>query len=658
MAFHIRPETAHFVDREDEQERALQAVAEGTGKAHRPVTLAVSGLGGIGKTELAFRVARLLRERYAPDAVLYLDLDESRRAGAVEVADVLGELLRDLEVPPEWLERSLAARHRQYWARTADRRLVLILDNARHGSEVRPLLPASADSVVIVASQAPLHDLTEAEAVRIPLRPLAERHGTELLRGLVDDPRLAAEPQAVAELVRLCSGLPAALHLVARRLRRHPRRPLSRLLAGWTAELDEAGLPVERLWDEEYAELGPRGALLYRLLADVPADGWPVEAVVALLGQGREAAEEALEDLEGAGLLDGADRERVRLPELQRLHARHRAREEGEPAERAAAVRRLVRWYLRQAQRADAAAAGSRLTLAPAAEPVPGAPDLPLPQAGPRAAGEAYRWLARERHALHACVRLAHAHRLDAEAWALCEPLWTHFLDFPQHAAAVESFATGVRAAQRLGEVPALARLRCQLARPLWELGRFAEAERELSQALGAVSALGEAPQERRLAASVLEFRGMLAGARGDWAAAAEAFARSRETHRAIGNAYGELLQTYRLGEALLHRGLPEQAAALLAEAHQAASEQHRERLTARTAFALGHALRGLGRPEEAAAHYRGALESARRRGSEHEEARVLTALAELAEDTGDEPAAAAHRRAARAIRERNGGLA
>ncbi|WP_241562569.1 hypothetical protein [Streptomyces hoynatensis] len=658
--FHIRPETAHFVDREDEQERALRAVAEWGGGASRPVTLAVSGLGGVGKTELAFRIARLLRERYAPDAVLYVDLDEARRDGAVEVADVLGELLRDLDVAPEWLERSFAARRRQYWARTADRRLVLIVDNARFGSELLPLLPASGDSVVIVAGQAPLHDLAEGEAVRIPLGPLAERDGTALLRGLVDDPRLAAEPEAVAELVRLCSGLPAALHVAAARMRRQRRRPLSRLLEGWTADLDEEGLPVvEKVWDAAYGELGPDAALLYRLLADVPADGCPAEAVVALLGRGPEAAEEALEDLEAVGLLGGGAGERVRLPELLRAHARRRARRDGAPAERAAGVRRMVRWYLRQAQRADAAAAGPRLTLAAPAGPVPDAPDVPLPEAGERdAAREGYGWLARERHALHACVRLACEAELDAEAWALCEPLWTHFVAFPQHAAAVESFGLGVRAAQRLGDVRALARLRCQLARPLWELERFDEAEAELRQALGAVSALGEAARDRRLAASVVEFGGMLAGARGDWSAAAREFERSREMHRAIGNAYGEMLQTYRLGEALTRRGEYDRAAALLRQAHEAAGALGRARMTARTGFALGHALRGLGRREEAAARYLAALESARLRGSEHEEARVLAALAALAEESGDAAAAAAHRRAADAIRERNGGLA
>ncbi|AKJ14413.1 hypothetical protein ABB07_31480 [Streptomyces incarnatus] len=95
MAYQIPPGPAHFVDREREQARVLQLVTERqtAGGAARPLCLLLSGYGGTGKTELAFRLARALHGRY-PDGVLYVDLDDVRRDGAVEVADVLGELLR------------------------------------------------------------------------------------------------------------------------------------------------------------------------------------------------------------------------------------------------------------------------------------------------------------------------------------------------------------------------------------------------------------------------------------------------------------------------------------------------------------------------------------------------------------------------------------
>jgi tetratricopeptide (TPR) repeat protein len=657
LAYHIRPPAAHFVNREEELRRAMAAVAGWRDKA-RPLTITVSGLSGVGKTELAFMIARLTRERHAPQDVLYIDLDPLRRDGGVEVGDALGDLLLDLKVEPEALGRSLPARQKQYWERTDRSRLVLIVDNARYGAELVPLLPASGDSVVIVASQSPLHDLEEGASVPVALHPLADPYAAELLRRMVDDPRLTADPEAVEGFLRLCSGLPEALRVAARRIRKHRRRQLSRLLADLTADLDEEGLPmVEKVWDAAYQELGADGALLYRLLAHCPGGACSAEAAVALLGGDRDAAEAALEDLEAAGLLESGDA-RVRLHDLLRAHARRKARRDGSEAERVAGLCRVVRWYLRQAQRADAVAAGSRLTLAGLAEPVPGAPDVPFGDGtGEESTRHAYQWLATERHVLHACVRLAHDLALDFEAWALCEPLWTHFLDVPQHAAALEAFGTGVAAAQRAGDVRALVRMRCQLARPLWELTRYEEAGEELRLAFGAASALGDSERDRKLGASVLEFRGMLAGARGDWEAAAGDFERARRVHQEIQNAYGAMLQTYRLGEALARLGELDRAADLLTQAHEASRELGRLRMTARTGFALAGVLSSLGRRAEAGHLYAAALASARDRHSSHDEARVLTALADLAEETGDAASAREHREAARTARERSEGL-
>ncbi|MEV8366294.1 AAA family ATPase [Streptomyces niveus] len=138
MAYELPPEIVHFVNREDEQNRALTAVAEWNARS-RPLCLALSGPGGSGKTELAFRIARTLRDRY-PDSVLYVDLDEYRRDGAVVVADVLGQLLVSLGVAPDMLANSFKGRCKQYWTRTDGQRLVVVIDNARYGTEVVPLL--------------------------------------------------------------------------------------------------------------------------------------------------------------------------------------------------------------------------------------------------------------------------------------------------------------------------------------------------------------------------------------------------------------------------------------------------------------------------------------------------------------------------------------
>jgi tetratricopeptide (TPR) repeat protein len=292
-------------------------------------------------------------------------------------------------------------------------------------------------------------------------------------------------------------------------------------------------------------------------------------------------------------------------------------------------------------------------------DPVEGAPDLSLPDPE-QAAGEertarrtrAARWLRDERHTLLACVRLAHDRELDALTVALCETVWTLALDHPRQPGVTEAFRLGRDSAVRSGDVPAMVRMRCQLARRLWESGDNDAAAAEIRGAFAGLELLGE--EHTKLRASAVEFRGMLASVTGDWAAAAADFARSRDLHLSIGNAYGALLQTYRLGQAQSELGDQEAALTLLADAHNTATAMERERITARIALALGRVLAAVDRRREAARLCREALESARRRGSGFEEARVLDALAAL-ESAHDPEQAAMYAAAAAAIRERNG---
>ncbi|NEB05198.1 hypothetical protein G3I78_40065 [Streptomyces sp. SID13726] len=659
MVYQIPPEPAHFVDRDAAQERVLRALDQHAPR-NRPFCVVLSGYAGLGKTELAFRLARLVEERY-PDGVLYADLDDVRRDGAVETADVLGALLRALET--EAVEPTHAGRARQYWSRTRGKRLVLVLDNARYGgTEVEALLPASGDSLVIVTSHGPLYDLQAGAAVELPLDPLTEPDALDLLERITRDARLADDPEPVRELLSLCGGLPAALHVAGRWMRRHAYRPLHRL----TGELRAGGTPeVEQVWDAAYRTLTPEAARLYRLLADLTGPTVTLASADALLGKGTHAAGSALEELHEAGLLDDRDQEpgRSRLPGLLRAHARRRAEADEDPAERDTARRRVVGWYLRQAQNADLIAAGPRLRFHPGADEVPGTRDVLFDRGdGEQAAKRrAHGWLEAERHALFACVRLADEAGAcsewgTSEAWALCEPLWTHFLDHPHYADHIDAFRIGVAAAQRAGEVRALVRMRCQLARPLWEQGEFEAADRELTQAWSAVRAgFGTSPEERKLAASTREFHGMLRSAQGDWADAAGEFEASGLVHEEIGNAYGATLMRYRLGEALAHLGQLERAADLLTRARDEFAEGGRARLVSRASFALGGVLYRLERADEARELYAVALSGARGRGGIRDEIRVLDALAELESAQGRTTEATEHRDAARVLRERCG---
>ncbi|MFF2502665.1 hypothetical protein ACFVTY_04645 [Streptomyces sp. NPDC058067] len=663
MTVELPPEPVHFVNRDEEKERAFRAVDDWRGRS-RPLVLSLNGPGGLGKTELAFLIARALRGRF-PDGVLSVDLDDYRVGGSLDPGDVLGQLLGSLGVEPASLAPQFKARCRQYWNKTSDLKLIVVVDNARYASEAVPLLPASGDSLVIVASHGPLYDLEAGAAVELTLPPLAEPAATELLELIAADHRLAADPEATRAVVGLCDGLPAALHVAGRWVRRHRLRPLPRLIAELQRELDEKGLAgVEHIWDTAYKSLSAPAASLYRLLPHHPGPTFTQDSATALLGRGPDECQEALEELDRAGLLDlravaRTDEGRMRLPGPLHTHARRRAQRDAAESEISEAQTRVLRWYVRQSQRADLFAAGRRLTVADPFPPLPDAPDVLAESAddgsGPVRARRAAHWLYEERHALFACVRLAHGRGLDTEAVALCEPVWTYALDHPHQSDVIEIFRLGVTCAVRSGNPAWMARMRCQLARPLWESGQLSEARRELDSAVSALGLLGDSERDRKLGASVTEFRGMLHSAGGDWRAAAVDFAQARETHLAISNVYGAMLQTYRLGQAHAELGDLDTAHRLLAQAHADAEAQHRERLIGRTGFALGGVLHRLGHTDRARRLYEQSLEGARLRRSGFEEARVLDALAELAEaeDLGDE--ADGWRVAAEAIRRRNG---
>src|SRR5690606_11184962 len=123
--------------------------------------------------------------------------------GAVDPADVLDRLLRSLGVEPSLIEHQFAARCAQFRNKTFKAKLVLIVDNIRYASELAPLLPASGDSVVIIASHGPLYDLEDGAAVDLPLPALTDEAATELLEPIVRRTRPTADPEAVEALVRL-----------------------------------------------------------------------------------------------------------------------------------------------------------------------------------------------------------------------------------------------------------------------------------------------------------------------------------------------------------------------------------------------------------------------------------------------------------------------
>jgi len=642
---------ADFVDRQDQLESALTTVSSRR-PGQGPVVMAVSGMGGVGKSALASRLANAFEERqHCPDGALYLDLDQLRHDGVVDIGDALGLLLRSLGVRDDRLEATTSARARQYRSNTRGRNLLLVLDNVRFAAESLALLPSSASSTVIVVSHGRLVEWEGVLPLDLRLEPLEEEQADLLLRTIagVDDPRFGSQARAAQAIVRRCAGLPAALRVAGYWIRRHRHSHLDRLDLKLSDGMRGKEVDVvESVWDAAFHDLSGPAKKLYCLLPQHPGVHLTEASTAALLGTGAPAAQDALAELENSALLiEGWFG--LRFHDLLRDHAIRCATRYAEvEGEADTARRRVVLWFTRQAARADLVVAGERMTFAsPPDRSLTGdASDLHFPTKA-----EAARWMEQERVALYGSVRAAWELGLDEAVWGLCESLWTHYLDHRHYGEVLRAFRVGLSAAQRSGNPMAVIRMRCQLARPLWELERFDEADEQLAQARRAAGRLGETKQERKLAASVIEFGGLASRARGDIEAAERAFIEARRRHQDIDNHYGAMLQLHQIGKLNYGAGRWEAAAEALSQAHEEARQLERERMTARTGFELARALIRLGRFVQARPLLADSLLSAEARQARAEQAAVLDAQAELAEACGNPDEAAQLRARARQTR-------
>ncbi|MYZ35823.1 MULTISPECIES: tetratricopeptide repeat protein [unclassified Streptomyces] len=636
-----------FENRDVQTDRVLRELRERAeaSRPEHPSVITVSGISGIGKTDLVIHLAHKLKDRFP---AIYLDLDAWRTAGSLDHEPLLKHLLRWLGVReggPSSEYRHLVGQYRE---KTQGARLALVLDHVRSADEIRSLLPVSADAVVLVASQERLSGLAPQVALELALEPLSQEHGEAVLRKLSDGRRPDESAQTLVPLARLCAGFPVALHAAGELLVKYPTRRMERLVADLTKGLHEKGLPVvEAVWNASYGTLAAPAARLYRLLPYHPGYDITLEAAAALLGTGLDEAEDARDELVNAGLLAMSPRpDRRRMHSLLRAHALRCATRHGDPAETEEGTRRLLVWYRRQAERADRAIQETRMREADTVAGLPYALDVPFTNAV-----RARAWLDAERMALYGLVSVARDLGEDTHAWSLCEPLWKHYEDHDNHEAAVRAFEIGRDCAQRDGSPRAakgLIRMRCQLAQALWNIGRADEADAETRQAV--LSAESVVPGEK-LQASALEFRGKYLAWRGQSDEAVPYFQQSRDIHLTIENPYGVLLQTFLLGRTLRAAGRLPEAEAELKAARGLADKQNHARMKGRTAAELARTHYELGRTERAVAAYEDALTHEQARGSAYDQIALHDELAGVTEESGDLEAAERHRVRARELR-------
>jgi DNA-binding SARP family transcriptional activator len=432
---------ADFTGRDEQVQRLSELLAHaGDAASSDPgaVRIAVvAGTGGLGKTSLAVHAAHRARASF-PDGQLYVDL-LGATPNPVPPGDVLARFLRDLGVDGRDIGGDEAERAARYRTTLAGRRMLVVLDNARDAAQVRPLLPGTASSAVLVTTRSRMPDLASTRLV--DLNVLDDDDALKLFVKVVGEDRAAAEPEATAELLDACAGLPLAIRICAARLvtrsgwtiaamatrLRDVHRRLDEMRAGDLAVRASFGVSFASLPASTDARgIDPDRA--FRLLGLWTGPSIPATAAAALFGIGVHSAQDALEVLVDAHLLESVGADRYRFHDLLRVYAAERAADTEDPAERDAAVARLLGWYMRTADAAATAVSPHRYDI-----PLDPAGDGPAgPGAGPAVLGfgtaeEALAWYDSERANLVAATRQAAAAGLHDIAWRMPASLFSVF---------------------------------------------------------------------------------------------------------------------------------------------------------------------------------------------------------------------------------------
>ncbi|MEO6502594.1 MAG: BTAD domain-containing putative transcriptional regulator [Jatrophihabitantaceae bacterium] len=300
--------------------------------------LSISGPAGVGKSALAIHAAHAGAPRFV-DGQLYASLRDSQPHGArVQLLYSLGVERSSIPDDPQ-LCAGL------FRSKLAGKRILLILDDVLNEEQVSSLLPGSSTCAVIVTSRRRLAGL--AGACRVDLSVFSDSQALNFLGRVVGVERVAAERGAAEDIVNSCDRLPLALRIAAARLVARPQWSLSQLAKRLSREgdplheLSHGGMDLSTVISYSQHDLSPRSALLFRLLTLVESPTCTTGVAAALLGACHEEAQELLEGLVEAQLLQCVDAQQFRLPTLVRLHAKKLLLAEVPLASQRAALDRL-----------------------------------------------------------------------------------------------------------------------------------------------------------------------------------------------------------------------------------------------------------------------------------------------------------------------------
>ncbi|MFE2583864.1 helix-turn-helix domain-containing protein [Streptomyces sp. NPDC059378] len=380
----------------------LLDLAQDTGP-DRPVVSVVVGQPGLGKTAFAVHAAHRLAP-YFPDGQLALDL-HGMAAEPTTPRDALARLLGAMGIADAAIPAGTDDRASLWRSLAADRRLLLLLDNATDESQVGPLLPGTGASLTIVTSRQALAGLTSVH--RCDLALLRREEAVELLTRIVGPARVRAEPQAARDLADLCGHLPLAVRIAGQRLLSRPHERLGKLVARLAAEgrrldaLQAGSLRIRAAFALSYRQLSTESRTFLRRAALAAGADFSPETGALLAGLSYDEAVACAEELTDAGLLQSdPSAERYRFHDLLRLYAAEQVEAEDGPAVRDTALDRTTHWMLRRATAAALHFDVDHDRKAPSGDPDP--------DEAPATRQDARAWLEAERAQWLAALRRAH----------------------------------------------------------------------------------------------------------------------------------------------------------------------------------------------------------------------------------------------------------
>ncbi|WP_158846409.1 tetratricopeptide repeat protein [Saccharothrix deserti] len=627
----------HFTDRTAELRELNEALAENRRDGTRMFAV-LSGPGGVGKTALALHWAHTACDLFA-DGQLYVDLAGFSGSSPVPPEEALGLFLRSLGVPAREVPVQIAEQAALYRSMTADKKLLVLLDNAYSAAQVRPLAPNSPSSAVLVTSRNRLTGLVAEGARLVEVGPLGKLSAVRLLAKVVGNKRVTDDPERAEALVGMCGGLPIAVRVAAARLASRPKWSVQKVLTELTDErsrlsmLSAPELSVQTTFDLSYRALQPTAAALYRRLALHPGREFGASVATSVLE--KDDSHTLLEELVDGSLVESVGESRYRFHDLLRLHARSKANSEDGADERARAVRRMVEWYLRGAMAADVVVTPHRRRLNYEFL----APPEDVPEFADRES--ALVWLEEERQNLIMCGRVAEERGWWELAWHLSDTLWPLLLHHKHYRDRLEIDRRGVEAARRWGHRFAEAVMLRRLGMVCTTVRRFDEAEKHLK----ASAAIAEKIGDRREAADAGEALALLHMARGRFSEAAGLFERLAQVNRELRAERSLGLTLINLGRALTWLDRTDEALEALREATALFREldppdpynQARVVVAQAAAYLRADDLPSAGRTA------RSALEALSGLGSKQAMAESHQLLAEIAERQGNAEQAAEH---------------